>query len=366
MHGLSANGKKLFDQQASETLSEYVTGLAWSPDDQVLAVSSAAGEVMLCRNLPNQKGNSLTLLPLQQGNEQSVDCLAFSQKGQFLAAGGQDGRVNIWRIEPEKSQLIATLENAPAWVDTLSWSPTSNHLAFCLGRYVQVWDADAGEVAATLNFEASSVLGMCWHPDGQHLAVCGDRGVKIWNASSWDDDPSTLALPSASVAIAWSPDGKYLAAAALDNTLTVWEWGYLDPWVMRGFPGKIRNLAWSKPVTAIGVPRLAVSSVEGVVVWEMHADPRVGWDGRLLKAHEGMVQALAFQPGTFLLASAADDGCICLWQKAKQVVQTLPGAPDGFSCLAWHPGGHQLAAGGQNGELLIWSKSTSGTGFGGR
>jgi hypothetical protein len=54
-------------------------------------------------------------------------------------------------VDPKESQLIATLENAPAWVDKLSWSPTSNQLAFCLGRHVQVWDADAGEVAATLN-----------------------------------------------------------------------------------------------------------------------------------------------------------------------------------------------------------------------
>jgi len=358
VHSLNTIGKKLFDRQWQGTLSEYVTAVAWSPDGQTLAASSAAGEVVLW--------TADLLTPLQESTDQSVDCLAFSRDGQFLAAGGQDGQVKIWRTDPKQSRLIATLENAPAWVDKLSWSPTSNQLAFCLGHHVQVWDADAGEVAATLNFEASSVLGISWRPDGQHLAVCGDQGAKVWQALTWDDDPDVLNLPTASIAIAWSPDSKYLASANLDNTLTVWEWDYPDPWVMRGFPGKIRNLVWSEPVTSVGASLLVVSSFEGIVVWEKHADLTLGWESLVLDNHDGFVQAIAFQPRTFLLASAADDGRVCLWQKAKQVGQVLEGAPEGFSCLAWHPQGHKLAAGGQNGELLIWSKTSRGQGFGRR
>jgi WD40 repeat protein len=83
----------------------------------------------------------------------------------------------------------------------------------------------------------------------------------------------------------------------------------------------------------------------------------------MLDLHEDTVQAIAFQPGTFLLASASSDGFVCLWQEAEQVAQILEGASDGFSCLAWHPQGQDgsqtsplLAAGGQNGELLIWAK----------
>ena len=366
MPGLGATGNTLFDPHWQGNLSEYVTAVAWSPDGTTLAASSAAGEVVLW--------NPTSLTTLQASTGQSVDCLAFSRDGQFLAAGGQDGRVKIWCLQPippnppldrrVESELIATLENAPAWVDNLSWSPTSNQLAFCLGRYVQVWDAQAQEVAATLNFEKSSVLGMSWNPSGQHLAVCGNRGVKVWNAQNWDDDPSILSLPTASMAIAWSPDGKYLATGNLDNTLSVWEWGNFDPWLMRGFPGKVRSLAWSDPVTPVGASVLATACVEAVVVWEKQADESLGWEGQALEAHERVVQAIAFQPGTFLLASAAEDGQVCLWQEATQVAQVLNGAPEGFSCLAWQPQGQGrtqdsplLAAGGQNGELLIWSKS---------
>lgn len=49
------------------------------------------------------------------------------------------------------------------------------------------------------------------------------------------------------MAIAWSTDGKFIAEGNLDNTLTVVEWDCpAEPWVMRGFPGKVRQLAWSQ------------------------------------------------------------------------------------------------------------------------
>lgn len=89
MQSLKTSGQTLFNPQWQGTLSDYVTAVAWSPDGQ-LAASSAAGEVVLW--------TEATLTPLQVSTEQSIDCLAFSQDGQFLAAAGQDGRVKIWRL----------------------------------------------------------------------------------------------------------------------------------------------------------------------------------------------------------------------------------------------------------------------------
>ncbi len=376
----STTNSQQFDLHWRGTLSDYVTAIAWSPQGKVLAVSSAAGEVMLWRDLASTGESNWPLLPLQMAEGQSLDCLAFSQDGQKLAAGGQAGQVKIWYLHDDtrtyRCKPLQTIENAPAWVDKLAWNPSSNQLAFSLGRYVQVWDADTGGVIATLNFDNSSVLGLDWSPDGQHLAIAGYQGAKIWNAQDWHDDPHVLVVPSASLAVSWSPDGKYLACGNMDRTITVIDWNKsmapkgdstsqdFFPWVMRGFPGKIRNLAWSQAQTQLDAPLLASSSVEGIVVWE--ANESLGWESRLLQQHSGVVQEIAFQPNSFLLASASEDGWVCLWQKAKKLAQILQGAPNGFSCLAWHPQGQQLTAGGQRGELLIWSKGMRGQGFGSR
>lgn len=333
-----------FEEYSSGLLSDYVTAIAWSPDGTNLAATSAAGEVILW--------NHDDLITVQTGNDKSVDCIAFSPDGKFLAIGGQDGQVKIW----QGNELIATLENAPAWVDRLAWSNTSNQLAFSLGRYVQVWDADTNEIVVTLNFDNSSVLGIDWRRDGQYLAISGYQGVKIWQTQDWDDEPYILSMPTVSVAMAWSPDSKFLASGNMDRSVTVLEWGNPDPWVMRGFPGKIRQLAWSEATTQLGAPILASSSVEGIVVWEKLEDDSLGWEARVLTNHVEVISAIAFAPQNFLLASAAADGWLCLWDKAKEVSQILTGVSAGFSCLAWHPQGNFLAAGGEQGELLIWSK----------
>lgn len=351
---MNSTNTKEFELIFKGTLSDYVTAVAWSPKGKILAATSAVSEVLLWDD-----GEFVTLLAASDKSE-SLDCVAFSQNGDFLAVGGQDGRVKVWKDD----ELIATLDNPRTWVDKLAWNPKNNWLAFSVGRYVQVWDADTREVIVTLNFENSSPLGINWRNDGQHLAIAGNKGIKIWNSQDWDDEPYVLDMPTVSTAVAWSADGNFLASANFDRSITVLQWGNPDPWVMRGFPGKIRQLAWSDVITNSGAPLLACSSVEGVVVWEKLEDENDGWEARVLTNHVDIIQGVGFAPGSLLLASAATDGWLCLWNKAKKVSQILTDVSAGYSCLAWHPQGKLLAGGGDSGELLIWSKVKRGEGFG--
>lgn len=358
MSSLDTSSKVQFDLHWRGTLCDYVTAIAWSPQGKILAASSAAGEVALYSSLEKQ-----IVKLLQPDDGQSVDCLVFSRDGQFLAASGQNGQVKIWRLQSEEPELVSTLGNNRTWIDRMAWSPTKNQLAFSSGRHVQVWNADTGEIETTLNFDTSSVQDITWHPHGESLAVAGYQEVKIWMVENWDDDPCLLPVESTSLVISWSPDGKYIASGNMDRTVMLLEWNNPSPWVIRGFPGKIRHLAWSDTPTKSGAPLLAASSVEGIVVWEKQD---LEWDGRVLARHEDVVESIQFQPKSHLLASAGVDGLICLWNQGKRLTQILDGANRGFSCLSWHPQEYQLAAGGKNGELIIWSKGTRGQGFGRR
>jgi WD40 repeat protein len=339
-------------------LSDYGTAIAWTPDGTRLAASSAAGEVVLY----DAKTGTPSVLQPAQG--QSVDALSISHDGKFLAVAGQAGTVRIWQIGGESSQALWELTYSQGWIDRLQWHPQYPELAFGFGRHVQVWDALTQTIITTLNFATSSALDLTWHPHGEHLTVSGNQSVKTWHRQHWDDDPLLRETGGASEAISWSPDGIYLASGNNDRSLLVWELGHPYPWRMQGFPGKVRQLAWSTSASTGDPPILASTSADSIIIWQQAGDPSIGWEAQVLEQYDGTVMAIAFQPNSRLLASVAEDGWVCLWHQANRLVQMLQGAPKGFSSLAWNRQGTALAAAGQQGEILVWKQPMRGKGFG--
>lgn len=351
--------KSIVELSAKETLSDYVTAIAWSPVGNLLAVASGAGEVCLLKDFVG-----LSLCP---PTGQSVDALAFSWDGKWLASGGQDGNITLWQMEPDVPKIADTLECGSTWVDRLDWNPTCNYLAFNRGKTVQIWDADRAEEVTRL-VGVASPQDIRWSPDGKHLAIAVKSNIHIWNAHNWNERLYQWELASPASAIAWSSDAAYLASAIHDLSVGVLDWSKAQhlqrepfnedelPALLCGFPGKVRKLAWADlPPSADLPPILAVATRELVTMWMQSPQ---GWESWVLDLHGGKVLDVAFQPQSGLLASVSEDGWIILWQAALEATQILEGAEEGFSGLAWHPTGRHLAAGGQRGELLVWSTCT--------
>ncbi|MFN5727126.1 MAG: WD40 repeat domain-containing protein, partial [Pseudanabaena sp.] len=144
--------------QSQITLSEYVTAIAWSPNSKYLAAATASGETVLFEDA--KAGNDLTqkLIELQAPTEISVDCLGFSADGRWLAAGGQDGKVRVWKLDGDQTVIAETLDLGTKWIEHLIWHPTRPEFAFSFGKYVQIWSAETLDIVTTLHFEQSTVL----------------------------------------------------------------------------------------------------------------------------------------------------------------------------------------------------------------
>ena len=361
--------KSILSLSAQETLSDYITTIAWSPTGNIVAVASGDGEVRLLKDFAPISISPTTGL--------SIDVLAFSGDGQWLAAGGQNGAVTLWQMDAEIPMIVDIIQ-CNSWVDRLVWNPTCNQLAFNQDKTVQVWDADQGE--AVISLEGSSTSqDIRWSPDGNHLAIAAQNKVHIWNAQNWTAVRYQWELMSPASSIAWSADSHYIACTMHDSTVGILDWSKAQhfqnqpvqsqpvqnqptddrdlPILLRGFPGKVRRLAWSDFPSSVDLPPiLAAATRELVTMWMPTLDDLESW---VLDLHEANVLDIAFQPKNGLLASLSEDGWIILWQAAVEAVQTIEGPEDGFSCLSWHPHGEHLAAGGQQGELLIWSMSNS-------
>jgi WD40 repeat protein len=354
----------ILELSATTQLSDYVSTIAWSPSGNVFAAACSNGEVHLIQ--------SFVGMMLCPPTDRSIDALAFSHDGNWLAAGGLDGKIRLWRIDNNIPKLLDTNAQAHplrvvetgSWVYRLVWSPIRTHLAFNLGKSVQIWDAEQAEVITNLPGVASP-QDLCWSPDGHYLAVATKNDIHIWNSQNWDRRLYQWELDSPASTLAWSPDGAYLACAIHDRSISVLDWSkakYLQaepvdeadlPVLMTGFPGKIRHLAWADlPPDANFSSFLAASTRELVTMW---VKSPLDWENWVLELSSGNVVDVAFQPKSAVLATLAEDGWIVLWQAAVEAVQVLDGAEEGFCCLGWHPTGCRLAAGGRRGELFVWS-----------
>lgn len=346
-----------FIPKKQEQLSDYISAIAWSPKNHLLASCSAAGE--LC--LSSLEGNSISL---HQAGEMALNCVDFSAQGDFLATAGQAGTLEIWNLQGETPTLIWEKNYPSTWLDTLQWHPQKPILAYAVGREVYILDLEQEVIIATLPFNNSSIFDLSWHPNQDYLAVSGNGGVKIWDLHNLNQLPHELEVPGASLTVAWSKEGHYLASGNLDRTLSILTWENPPPWLMQGFPGKVRKLAWSN-FSPTQSPQIATACLEGIIVWWQEKDGDQ-WQNTVLENHQGFVRDLSFHPSKPLFASAGDDGIIILWQGQKPL-KTLKTETGSFSSLQWHNQGNYLAAGTSNGEVLIWevvSEEKSKKGFG--
>lgn len=361
MSRLKSSARFEFERSHHILLKDYVMALSWSRDGSILAASSAAGEVMVWtwgKNTGNSTNGAIPVLT--EAADRAMSCLGVSANT-LLAAAGQDGGISVWDCRAPKLPLIGTFGDGDNWIDQLAWHPSRDWLVFGLGRHVQVWDIPANERLAMLDFENSSALSVAWHPAGTMLAVSGHGGVKFWKVDTWKEETYQLKVPGASIHVAWSWDGNYIASGNLDRTLSVLHWDNPPPWLMQGFPGKVRCVTWSPAIAAASL-QLASACADAITVWEREPGGK-NWQSSILQGHSGTVQAIAYHPTQSFLASGAVDGQVCLWHRAKKLGQRLKTRSSGVSRLAWRPTGQCLAVGCIDGTIEIWVPSRRGRGF---
>lgn len=156
---------------------DWIFAVAFSSDGKYLAYGDTGGQISV-RNIQTQQD-----VTQFRGDADSITALKFSPDDQFLASGGFNGSVKLWKL-PNWS-LVGTLPTAGT-VTALSFSPDSSILASTDYEVVNLWTTRTGEQLTTLLGHKGWVFSADFSPDGEHLTSGGSDGtLRLWDITSF-------------------------------------------------------------------------------------------------------------------------------------------------------------------------------------
>jgi WD40 repeat protein len=326
-------------------LDDFNTSVAWSPDGARLAAGSVSGQVAI---YDTAAGKALHIL--EKAHEDGCDALAWRPDGKALATAGRDGKWKLW--DAAEGKILAEHEAGAMWAEHLGWSARpigerGHLLAVGAGNKVSLWDEKGAASSEPIKLPRS-VADLAWILGGATLAVATSGAVSLRDPASGAEE-RVFEAKDPILAMAFSPSGRWLMTGNQDATIHVWDCDGDGQMHMRGFPGKVRQLAWHR-----GSRWLATGGGPSIAVWDCSGRGPEGRMPQLLEGHTEAVNALQYQPAGDWLASGARDGTVVVWSPGQRQSQVSRAKIDsGVTRVAWSPDGKRLAATGEEGEVQV-------------
>ena len=112
-----------------------------------------------------------------------------------------------------------------------------------------MWDADTGQLKATLSGHESFVWNACFSPDGTRIVTgSDDKSARVWNAITGELVGTLSGFERHVWGIDFSPDGARIATASYDGSVRVWDVATCHPLVaFTGHPKSIVRSAQFSP-----------------------------------------------------------------------------------------------------------------------
>ncbi len=250
-----------------------------------------------------------------RGHQGAVRTVSFSPNGEFLATGGEEGRVQLWN---RSGVYIRTIELHKSPIDSVSFSSDGARIATASeDGTVQILQRNGTRIGA-ISAETGAIDRVSFSPEGDRLATASETGtVRVWNQQGKLLNEIGSANRTINT-VSFSPNGEHFATAEVQGTVRIWN-----------LNGKLKAT-----LTIPSNPRQEFSSTPD-------AQPSVN--------------SMSFSPNGELLATAGFDGTVRIWNLSGQELSEFNTAQSAINSMSFHPNGSEIAIVGFDGKVRLWT-----------
>jgi WD40 repeat protein len=201
------------------TYDEAIAGFAVSPDGTLLAAQSEIGSRDITFYIWEvETGRQLITLQHEGGSRYPPTPVTFNAQGTRFAASPSD-EVFVWDTSRKRPMLH--LEGFNGSVDSLAFSADGRYLA--IGHTtrgedyiatISIWNLYSGEMHRVIQIEEEiNIHGLAFSPDGRVLASGSDDlhdNIRLWDVETGEQIRKIDSKSDRSSALSFTPDGKYL------------------------------------------------------------------------------------------------------------------------------------------------------------
>jgi WD40 repeat protein len=287
-----------------------------------------------------------------------IYAVAVTGDGRF-AACGRANRIDVYDLPGGRlaaSLVDPHLDSSGSraahrdMVESLAFNPDGTTLASGSFREVKLWRASASNARIELGSKpASHIIAS---PDGSLLASAGDDGViHLWDSVTGKAAGELTGNESPILCLCFSADGAKVAGVSKDKSIHVWDVASKKAFSHVESPDEIRCVAFAGKQIAVG------GSDGAIHLWKLPdaADGEMT-AGKVLKGHEGPVNALSLIPGDDAhLLSGGQDSTVRRWNLDSGTAskQLKNGSP--VVAIAVRKDGKRWASVGEDGVARLWN-----------
>jgi len=322
-------------------LDDYVIGINWNYQSNLIAVLSSAGTFTILNH--SIKAKQYEIIAHSKGAMR----LGVSPTENKAVTTGQDGLSKLWNLET--GDLIKENQMQALWVEHIAWSPNGNYFAIGAGNTIKVFNNE-GTLIQEYNQHESTVSGIEWRSDSKAFATACYGGVRLFEIEQ-EKPFQFLEWKNSMLSLSWSLDDKFICCGTQDSRVHFFPIPYTQDsdFEMNGYKGKVKILEWSSDSKYF-----LTNCWDEIIVWEVSGVAPMGQQPITLSGHMGKVTTAQFQNNNTFLASGDEIGLLLFYdlEISKKFITGVK-LKNEISTLAWSKDGNYLAVGTANGEVII-------------